>query len=450
MSQTGPGVLRPLHQFLAMPAAGGILLIAATAIALFWANGPLAESYRDLWHARVLIDLNALTLNLTLTEWINDGLMTLFFFVVGLEIKREFLRGELAERRRAALPIAAALGGIVLPAAIYLALNAGGDGARGWGIPMATDIAFSLGVLSLLGSRVPISLKAFLLAVAIIDDIGAITVIALFYTDGIDLVWLGVAVGLCGFVVVLERAGIRAVAIYSIVGGAVWLTVHESGVHATIAGVALGLLTPARPHVQASWVAQQGTRLLQSFNHAKGNAASDDMTKSGQEALQELEGVAREGQSVLDRLEHGLHPWTSFVVIPLFAMANAGVVLSGDLLRDGVSSPVALGVAAGLMIGKPVGIVGAAYVAVLIGVADLPPKARWTQILGLGILAGIGFTVSIFITGLAFSDSRLVDEAKLGILVASAIMAVTGFGLLRLSFGDQSKQGSEPDPNLPA
>ena len=422
-------LIRPIQEFLATEAAGGILLLAATVAALLWANLPGGGSYGNFWGSHVTLDLNLLTLDLTLKKWVNDGLMTVFFFVVGLEIKREIVRGELADRRRAALPIIAALGGMVAPALIYLAINAGGEGERGWGIPMATDIAFAMGVLALLGRRVPLSLKVFLLAVAIVDDIGAILVIAVFYTEGLDLAWLAVAGGLCALIGVLPRWGVRDVIVYSVIGGFVWLAMHESGVHATIAGVVLGLLTPAVAHYNDANLVDRGGRLIATFSEtaSQPTALSRGVPAA---ALRDLEELSRESRPVLNRLEHALHPWTSYGIVPLFALANAGIGLSGDLIRDSMTSPITLGVFLGLVLGKPLGIMVASMIAVRAGVADLPADVRWSQVLGASILAGIGFTVSIFITGLALSDSGLVDEAKLGILVGSALMGVLGFVVL--------------------
>jgi NhaA family Na+:H+ antiporter len=340
-----------------------------------------------------------------------------FFFVVGLEIKRELVAGHLSTRRDATLPVLAAVGGMVVPALIYAAVNLGGDGSSGWGIPMATDIAFAVGVLALVGDRCPHSMRAFLLALAIADDIGAIVVIALFYSDGVSLVPLGLAVlGLLA-IVLLRRATVWYAPVYLIVGFAVWLAVFESGVHATLAGVALGLLTPARP--------------LMSDIDADRVAA--ELSTDSQVEAEEVRDIAfriQESVSVAERLERALHPWTSYFVIPLFALANAGVVLSSDTLRDAVSSPVTAGVAVGLVVGKVLGVVGASALAVRIGLARLPEGVAWRHLTGVAALAGIGFTVSIFITGLAFDDAALQQEAKLGVLAASAVAAGLGAMLL--------------------
>jgi Na+:H+ antiporter, NhaA family len=384
-----PMLVRPLQEFLRTETAGGALLLAATAAALLWANAPFGGTYIDFWGAHITVGLRSAALDLPLVSWVNDGLMAIFFFVVGLEIKRELLRGELASRRKAALPAFAALGGMAVPALIFVAFNLGRDGQRGWGIPMATDIAFAVGVISLAGPRAPLPLKVFLLALAIVDDLGAIAVIAIFYTEGVALGWLAGAAALFGLTHLLGRAGVRHAAIYLAIGVAAWLAVHESGVHATIAGVMMGLLMPS------------------------GSSAT-------------------ESTSVLYRLEHLLHPWTSYVVIPIFALANAGIALDGGAVRGAASSPVSLGVALGLMLGKPIGITLFAFLAVKLGVASLPDGVRWSELASVGMVAGIGFTVSLFVTGLAYTDASRVEEAKLGILAGSTLMGVAGFLALHL------------------
>ena len=432
-------VVRPLQEFLQLEAAGGVLLLAAAVAALVWANLP-GDSYAEFWHREVVIDLGFVTLDLTLEEWISDGLMAIFFFVVGLEIKRELLRGELADRKRAALPAAAALGGMIVPAAIYAALNAGGEGAAGWGIPMATDIAFAVGLLALLGSRVPIGLKVFLLALAIVDDLGAIAVIAIFYTDDLALGWLLVAVAALALISQLGRAGVRDLIVYIALALVTWLAVHESGVHATVAGVALGLLTPIEPAYDAKKLGASVDELVAQFT-----AGREEGTPEGIElanaALRDLEELARESQSPLDRLEHALHPWSSFLIVPLFALASAGVSLSGGALRDAASSAVSWGVILGLVIGKPTGIFVASYLAVRSGWASLPSGATWRQMLALGMIGGVGFTVALFISTLAFDDAQLVMEAKTGVLAGSALMGVAGLAALRMT---------SPEPELPA
>jgi NhaA family Na+:H+ antiporter len=433
ITATLPRIVQPLQEFLNTEAAGGVLLLAATVAALVWVNAPFGGTYEDFWGTHLSIDLDVIHLDESIRTWVNDALMAVFFFVVGLEIKRELLRGELAERRKAALPVAAALGGMVAPALIFLAFNAGGDGRDGWGIPMATDIAFAVGVMALLGSRVPLSLKVFLLALAIVDDIGAIVIIALFYSNGIAVGWLAGAVGLFVLIAVMNRAGVRHLGLYVVVGVAAWLAVHESGVHATIAGVVLGLMTPSAPPYDQDRVEETALGYIGEFQTAR-----IDDTREGEErtrtALRALEDLSRHSRSPLDRLEHDLHPWTSYAVIPIFALANAGVALGGGIISDAMRSPVTLGVALGLVAGKPLGILLFSWLAVRFGAAALPGDASWTQIAGVAIVAGIGFTVSLFISGLAFSDPQLVDEAKIGILAGSAVMGAAGYLLLRMKF----------------
>ena len=348
-------------------------------------------------------------LDLDLRGWINDGLMAIFFFVIGLEIKRELVEGELRDPKRASLPAIAAVGGMVVPALVYAALNAGGEGASGWGIPMATDIAVAVGVLSLLGSRVPASLKLFLLALAIVDDIGAILVIAVFYSDEIHLDALVVAVALGGAVLAMRAVGVRIVLIYAVAGIAMWVALHESGLHATLVGVALGLLTPTRPIRQAQLIDE-----------------SELVDLSSPQAAQETATLARESVSVVEWLEHRLHPWTSFLIVPLFALANGGVPLSADAVSAAVSSPISYGVVLGLVVGKLVGVASFTWLGARMRLGRLPDGASWTGLLGVAALAGIGFTVSIFVTGLAFEEPALQEEAKIGILFASITAAVVG------------------------
>jgi len=393
-----PLLMRPLQEFLALETAGGLLLLAAAAAALFWANAPFGNSYADFWDARVTIDLRAVEIDLPLVGWVNEGLMAIFFFVAGLEIKREVMRGELAAPRKAALPVFAALGGMAAPALIFLAFNLGGSGEHGWAIPMATDIAFAVGVLSLAGSRVPLSLKVFLLALAIADDLGAIAVIAVFYTENLSLGWLAAAIAIFALTFLLGRLGVRHIIVFAGVGLVAWLAVFESGIHATIAGVAMGLLAPI------------------------------DQPREG--ALAEKSAV--ESRSMFERLEHLIHPWSSFVVVPIFALANAGIAIDGGVARDAATSPVSLGVVFGLVLGKPIGIALFSFAAVKLRAATLPGDVGWPQVVAVAMVAGIGFTVSLFVTGLAFKDPALAGEAKLGILVGSALVGAAGFVVLRV------------------
>ena len=423
-------IVRPLQQFTQTETTGGVLLLAAALAALFWINLP-NDSYIHFWARHVDVNLDFIELDLSLAEWVNDGLMTIFFFVVGLEIKRELLRGELAGARRAALPVAAAIGGMAVPAAIFLALNAGASGRDGWGIPMATDIAFSIGLLALLGARVPTPLKVFLLALAIVDDLGAILVIAVFYTDSLAAGWLALGVAMFVLTVVFGRLGVRALVVYLGIALVAWLAFHESGVHATVAGVVLGLLTPIDPHYDVPRLRASAEALLRQVTEgrAEGTREGDELAEA---SLRDLEELARESQSPLERLEGALHPWTSYVIVPVFALANAGVELSGDALSDAATSRAGWGVAIGLMLGKPLGIALASWAAVRLGLAALPNGARWSHVVALSMVAGIGFTVSLFITNLAFTDASLIQEAKIGILAGSALVSGAGLVVLRM------------------
>ncbi|MDQ2650386.1 MAG: Na+/H+ antiporter NhaA [Actinomycetota bacterium] len=409
---------QPIQRFLHVEAAGGLLLVAAAVVALVWANSPWSASYDSLWATELTIDLGGHALSEDLRHWVNDGLMALFFFIIGLEIKHELVSGELRTLRQAAIPIAGALGGMAVPALIYAAFNAGGDGGAGWGIPMATDVAFAVGVLALLGPRAPSALKVLLLGLAIVDDIGAIVVIAVFYADGLDWAWLGAAVLGLGLVAVLQKLNVRFLPVYAVIGTGVWLATFESGVHATIAGVALGLLTPARPFI----------RDVDADRIADHLSTDTDVTAAEVRATSfEL----REAVATTERLADQLHPWTSYVIVPVFALANAGVALSGDSLGDAAGSAVTLGVVVGLVAGKVLGVAGAIALAVRFGVGRLPEGITMRHVVGMAALAGIGFTVSIFVAGLAFDDPALADQAKIGVLAASALAAGLGTLILR-------------------
>lgn len=412
--------LRPLQAFLATEAASGTLLLGAAVVALAWANSPWRGAYDRLWHTELVIGLGRWRLEHDLGHWVSDGLMTLFFFVVGLEIKREVLTGELRDLRAAAVPVLAAVGGMVAPALVYLLVADGGPAVRGWGIPMATDIAFALGVLTLLARSAPPSLKPFLLTLAIVDDIGAIAVIAIFYSGGVVLQPLLIAVVLLGLVVLLQRARVRTSAVYALLGIAVWVATSESGVHPTIAGVALGLLTPAVPFQRPATVSREAHRVAYE--------TVDEPSPPDADAPYwlYLAGLSREAVSPLARAEAFLHPWVSFVIVPLFALANAGVDLSARALSEAAGSAVALGVLLGLVLGKPLGITLATWAAVRSGLGRLPTGAGWRDILGLGTVAGIGFTVSLLVTDLAFEGSPLLELAKAGILVASVLAGALG------------------------
>ena len=417
--------VQPFVRFTRIEAASGILLLAAAALALVWANSPWSDAYYQLFEGtRIVFEVGPIHLDESLAEVINDGLMAIFFFVVALEIKRELVDGELRDRRAAALPVVAALGGMLVPALIYVWFTTGGgaEAASGWAIPMATDIAFVVGVVALLGRRVPPAAKLFLLTLAIADDIGAIVVIALFYTSDLSVGWLAVALGLLVLIGFGQRVGIRSTLFYGSAAVAVWFTMLESGVHATIAGVALGFLTPARPFYSSDEFEAKARDILDTY--PLGDSLEDDQ-KSDYEA-ELLSAIATESIAPINRLEHRLLPWSSFLIVPLFALANAGVDFRGLDARALLTDPVALGVAVGLVVGKTVGISLFTWLAVRARWGRLPAATTWRHIIGAAALAGIGFTVSLFITNLAFTDQYLTDLAKLGIFAGSLLAGILG------------------------
>lgn len=423
-------LVRPFQEFFARESSGGVLLLACTVAALLWANSPWAHLYTALWHTPFQIGLGSHELNKELHFWVNDALMAVFFFVVGLEIKRELLVGELASARQAALPILAALGGVVVPAILYSTLNAGGPGSRGWGIPMATDIAFAIGVMALLGRRIPLGLKVFLTALAIVDDIAAVLVIAVFYTS--DLSWGALAAAAFCLLVALaaNRLGVRHPLLYALIGVVLWMTVLQSGVHSTIAGVLLALMIPSRTAINQAQFLQHSRALLNHFQKAAETEPFHILNDVEQQtAIEALEDACEKMQPPLHRLEHGLHPWVTFVIMPLFALANAGVPISGELGRI-VTQPITLGVLLGLVLGKTIGVTLASWLAVKTGLAALPENVTWRHVHGAAWLAGIGFTMSLFMAGLAFTDEAQLTAAKLGILMASLCAGIIGSMIL--------------------
>ena len=383
--------------FIDVEALSGIAVFAAAIAALVWAN-VATGSYTTFWHHHLDLSFGSVDLDLSRAHWITDGLMTVFFFVVGLEIKREVVRGELRDPRTASLPVIAAIGGMAVPALFYFAVNAGEPTAKGWAIPMATDIAFAVGVLAILGPRVPRRLKLFLLTLAIVDDIGAIVVIAVFYSNGIGFEWLAAALGAIAVVLLMQRLGVASPWAYVLPAVALWLFVDQSGVHATIAGVVLGLLTPARPYG---------------------------------------------GKQVIEGLEHRIHPWSSFVVVPLFALANAGVVIDSESVRRAASSSVALGIVLGLVIGKPLGITLATWLGTKARVGRLPEGLDWRHVVGLGAVAGIGFTVALFVDDLSFIGPTF-DDAVMGILAGSLLSGI--IGAVILGTGRAARRAAEEAP----
>jgi NhaA family Na+:H+ antiporter len=417
-------LVRPFVRFLQIESASGMVLLACTAVALFLANSQWAESYDALWHTHLSITIGDWTLDESLAHWVNDALMTIFFFVVGLEIKRELVDGELREPKKAALPVMAALGGMIAPAAIFLGLQYGTEAEAGWGIPMATDIAFVVGFLALLGKRAPLGLKILLLALAIADDIGAVLVIALFYSSDIAILPLAWAAGGFALVYFFNRVGVRTMTVYVITGAAIWLAFFYSGIHPTVAGVMLGLMTPG-----SAWLGQTALREVIADAIDRLDGVRDRPRAHEHTALAgELKTTVQESVSPLERLETTLHPWVAFVIMSLFALANAGVPIEPSAFGQAV----ALAVAAGLVLGKPLGIVLFSWLAVRAGWASLPAGIGWPAMIGAGCLGGIGFTMSLFIAALAL-EGGLLDAAKIGILAGSAVSAILGMALLVLT-----------------
>ena len=422
-------VVLPMQRFLSMEISSGAVLLLAAAVALIWANSPWAGSYESLWQTEVSFRAGEFLLVHDLREWINDAVMVVFFFVVGLEVKREFVAGELADLRRAALPVAAAAGGMLVPALLYLSRNAGESTVRGWGIPMATDIAFALGVLALAGDRVPAAARIFLLVLATVDDIGAILVIAVAYTQHVSAAPLFAALFLAAVIIGMRRFGIHNLLYYVPVGVLFWFAVLESGVHPTIAGVVLGLLTPTAPVFSRASFSEAADESIRRFHQAE----ADGDREAADAGLGELDQLTSGTESPADRLIRLLHPWSSFVVLPLFAFANAGIALSLRSAAQAMSSAVTQGIVIGLLLGKTIGITLFAWVAVRTGLARLPSGVRPGHLVGIGLLGGIGFTVSMFISDLAFDDPAIVGEAKIGILAASLLASIAGYCFLRLS-----------------
>ncbi|MES2210110.1 MAG: Na+/H+ antiporter NhaA [Chloroflexota bacterium] len=422
-------LLAPFREFANSSAASGILLLAAAVIALVWANSPLASSYVSLWETRLTIGAGDATLSKTLLNWINDGLMAIFFFVVGLEIKREVLVGELASVRRAALPIAAAFGGAIVPAVVFLLIVGSGEAARGWAVPMATDIAFALGVLALVGDRIPIGLRVFMAALAIVDDLLTVLIIGLFYTSDVSVAALAAAGGCLAILVAANVLGVRRPIVYGVLGLALWVAILQSGVHATVAGVLLALTIPARTRLDSADFAARARRIV---DHLVRREQSDEPTtmEEHHDALWELETITERAQAPMLRFEHALQPMVAFVIVPIFALANAGVALGGDI-GNLLTDRVVLGVAIGLIVGKQVGITMAVLLVVRTGVASLPSGVTMRHIYGAAWLGGIGFTMSLFISDLAFGGGPVLVLAKIGILVASCVAGVGGYAILR-------------------
>lgn len=425
-------IITPFEEFIHRQTTSGYLLMGCAIIALILANSALHQFYEDVLNVTLSIAIGELVLAKSLHHWINDGLMALFFFVVGLEIKREILVGELSDPRQAALPIIAAAGGMLMPATIYALINADSSAINGWGIPMATDIAFAVGALVLLGARVPKSLITFLVALAIVDDLGSVAVIALFYTAELDGMALSIGIGLLALLVGFNLAGIRKPLPYFLIGGLLWLAMLKSGVHATIAGVLTAFTIPARPKYEPAQFGRRVRALLDAFDRSYRPGESIMNNDAQRSILQTLENGAQLAQTPLQRLEHMLHLPVAYLIIPLFALANAGIPLSFDGLGQSLVHPVTLGVMAGLVFGKILGIAGFSWLAIKLGVGRLPEGVDFRQLFGVSLLGGIGFTMSIFIAELAFgTEPQNLLMAKTGILLASLLAGVAGYLYLR-------------------
>ena len=439
-------VVQPTLRFMQVEAASGIVLVFAAVVAMIWANFA-AGSYDDFWHAHIKIDLAIWSFDQSLQHVVNDVLMVVFFLVVGAEIKREVVHGELQNPRQAALPIFAALGGMLVPAGVYAALNAGGEGGAGWGIPVATDIAFALGVLALVGPRMPVQLKVFLLTLAVADDVGGILIIAIFYSDSIQIEWLLGMVGAVAFLLLLRQMGVRHFGVHALGGLFLWLTLWEAGIHSTLAGVILGLIVPATSLYDYDGTARRIDYFLQRLRHAIGDEDPHVAEADSQEALRGVRHVSHEGLSPLERLEEAMTPLSAFFVVPVFALANAGILITGDSISAAVSSNVAWGIFLGLLVGKFGGILLASALAVRFKIAIKPDALTWQHLAGASLLAGIGFTVAIFIANLSFEGegaAALLESAKMGIFVASILAAIVGYLVLRLA------SRAEPPPSVAA
>ncbi len=427
-------IVSPFEEFIHKETASGLLLMVCALLALLLANSFLAPSYQHFLHMPISLQVGDWVLEKSLAHWINDGLMALFFFVVGLEIKREILVGELSDPRQASLPIIAAIGGMVVPALIYVAFNFGGEGLHGWGIPMATDIAFAVGVMALLGGRVPKALFTFLVALAIVDDLGAVLVIALFYTEDIALGALGMVAVLFAVLMLFNRAGVRHPLPYIIVGAFLWLAMLKSGVHATLAGVLTALTIPARPKYEPRRFSELVRNLMDRFDASYKPGESIMKNEAQRSILQTLENGVQRVETPLQRMEHSLHFPVAFVIIPLFALANAGIPLHLDQLSASLAHPITQGIIAGLIFGKVIGIAGFSWLALKFGIGSLPEGTRFSQIIGVALVGGIGFTMSIFIGELAFAgDQEALLMAKTGILFASLVAGVAGYLWLRMA-----------------
>ncbi|SKA32648.1 sodium/proton antiporter, NhaA family [Chitinophaga eiseniae] len=422
-------ILKPVSKFIHQEFTGGIILFISVIIAIFWANSPWSESYHRLWDTGFAVGFDGQGFARPLHVWINDGLMALFFFVIGLELKREFIAGELSTIKKASLPMVAALGGMLVPALIYTAFNHDLNSSHGWGIPMATDIAFALGLLSLAGKNIPTSIKVFLSALAVADDLGAVLVIALFYTNEVAFLPLALGGVLLAVLWIGNTMGIRGTIFYLILGIIVWYCFLLSGVHATIAGVLVAFMIPARTKIDEQEYVQSVRGYAEQFEKAipqRGSLTTHEQHRM----IEKIKQLSLDAETPLQKIENTLHPWVAFVIMPLFALANAGIHIEADFLHS-LSNPVSVGVALGLILGKFIGVLLFAWIMVKLKWANMPHLATWKHIVGVALLAGVGFTMSLFITGLAFDDGAMVDNAKYGILLASLISGTAGLIVLK-------------------
>jgi len=421
--------MAPVSRFIHLEYTSGIVLLASVVIAIAWANSPFHEFYEHLWHINFSVGFDDFMLSHPLHIWINDGLMAIFFFVIGLELKREFMEGELSSLQKASLPMTAALGGMLIPAAIYFFFNRGTEAEHGWGIPMATDIAFALALLSMASKHIPVSVKIFLSALAVADDLGAVLVIAFFYTDQINFSPLGVGAGFLILLMAGNRMGIRSTIFYLLLGIGAWIGFLLSGVHATIAGVLVAFTIPAVTRIDEQIYSSNLRKLSYDFEvdiPERGTLITPKQNKT----IQKVKTLSMAAETPLQTIEHALHPWVAFGIMPLFALANAGIVITSDFFNS-VVNPVSIGVAAGLIFGKFTGILFFCWIMVKLRVSSLPEGANWAHIAGVALLAGIGFTMSLFISGLAFQNPEFITQAKYGILVASIIAGVLGTIVLK-------------------
>lgn len=433
-------IIAPVNRFIHLEYTSGIVLLISVVVAIVWANSSYVDAFHHLWETKLSVGFGEHILDHPLHIWINDGLMALFFFVIGLELKREFMDGELSSFKKSILPMTAALGGMLVPAAIYLILNIGHDSVNGWGIPMATDIAFALALLSMAGKHIPSSVKVFLSALAVADDLGAVLVIAFFYTASVNFMALAIAGIFLVILLIGNLLGIRSTIFYLILGICVWAGFLFSGVHATIAGVLVAFTIPAKTRVDELFYSDKVKKLIVDFENEK---PSNSSLKTPQQhrTLQQVKILSDAAETPLQKIEHSLHPWVAFLVMPLFALSNSGIVIGADFF-SALMNPVSLGVTLGLVLGKFIGILLFTFFMVYLGFATLPNGATWKHIIGVAFLGGIGFTMSMFISGLAFTDDAFVEKAKYGILIASIIAGLLGTTVLKST---APKSAPEPE-----